>query len=201
MRVVLASSSPYRQQLLRQIHLPFTAVRPEVDEKPLQAQNLPVVTVAQELARLKGEAVAAKCKDDLVIAADQIAHFNGNILTKPETAYRAVCQLTELSGEQHELITAMWVRHPKKGIKTHVDRTQIYLHPLSADEIEAYVQLDQPLDCAGSYKIEQAGLALIKKLETVDHTAIVGLPLLALVQILKDWEMPMPFCWAKGTHE
>jgi septum formation protein len=198
MQVILASSSPYRSQLLKQIRLPFAVVRPEVDEMPLLKRKLPPAEIARQLARLKGEAVASKHKDSLVIASDQIAHCDGQLLAKPETAANAARQLSLLSGREHELVTAIWVRHPQKGEVVHVDETRIRFRRLSPSEIEAYIHLEKPLDCAGGYKFEQAGLNLIEKIETDDHTAIIGLPCLALIRILKEWELPLPICWPQG---
>ncbi len=189
MRIILASSSPYRQALLKQIGLPFVVVNPEVDESHIQNQPLSPGEVAQRLAALKGAAAVQWNPDDLVIASDQVAHFGREILNKPLTAEKAKATLKKLSGELHTLSTALWVRHPTLGLKTHLDETHIRLRELSDAEINAYVKFDNPIDCAGAYKIESGGIALVENLLMCDQSAIVGLPLVALCRFLRGWNM------------
>lgn len=195
MRVILASSSPYRQALLRQIRLPFIVEKPRVDEGPMQKEPLLPSEVARRLAELKGQDVADRWPEDLVIAGDQVAHFRGRILPKPGTDEGAFNQLKVLSGQTHTLSTALWVRHPQMGVQTHLDETHIELHALSDEEIISYLEVDTPFDCAGAYKIESAGMALVKSLKSDDQSAIVGLPLIALGRIFRDWRMPIAFTW------
>lgn len=195
MRVILASSSPYRQAQLKQIGLPFSVEKPQVDEEPMQKEKLPPSEIAGRLAALKGQTVADLFPQALVIAGDQVAHFEGSILTKAGDATQACAQLARLSGRKHALSTAIWVRHPEKGIKTHLDETEIEFFPLSESEIRSYVEHDKPFDCVGAYKIERRGLALVKSIRSEDQSAIVGIPLIALCRILREWGLPLPFNW------
>ena len=201
MRVILASSSPYRQALLRQIRLPFMAVKPEVDEAAFPRANLSPNEIAQSLAALKGEDVVCRFQADLIIASDQVAHFDDEILNKPGTIAKAENQLSKLSGQTHALSTALWMRHPTLGVYSHLDETKIKLRTLTSDEIRAYVKTDNPLDCAGAYKIESAGISLIEEIKSADQTAIVGLPLIALCHARRQWRLPAPFLWPKGELE
>ncbi|MGE0762075.1 MAG: nucleoside triphosphate pyrophosphatase [Bdellovibrionales bacterium] len=199
MHVVLASASAYRQSLLKQIHLPFEVQVAQVDEAPLKKLGFPPQIVAEKLAALKGETVQKLRPEALIIASDQVAHLNGQILSKPGTSTRAVEILMQMQGQTHELITALWMYHPKLGVKTATVIARLKFRQLSQKEIETYVDLDQPLDCAGAYKWEKAGVSLIEKMDCSDTSSIVGLPLIALTQILREWQLPLPFAW-KGRE-
>lgn len=181
--MVLASTSVYRQELLRRLGIPFISVPPQVDEELEKSKNLPPKELAEHLARLKARALAQEGR--VVIGGDQLVHWQGKVLGKPHTVKKAVSQLQALAGQWHELITAVCVCD---GLREHVftDITRLQVRELTLEEIQAYVQRDQPLDCAGSYKIEKAGIALMDKIESEDFTSIQGLPLLKLSKILRQ---------------
>lgn len=183
-KIILASTSPYRKKLLEQIHLPHSTVAPTVDEELLKKNStVSIPDLPLFLAEKKAESIAALHPDALVIGCDQMGLMQNTPLNKAKTKDKAVEQLLLLQGKSHQLITAMVVCHGPKKLK-HVDYTTLHMRPLSQKQIRHYVDLDNPLDCAGSYKIESLGISLFEKIETQDHTAIVGLPLMALVRLL-----------------
>jgi septum formation protein len=179
MKLILASTSPYRKQLLERLHYPFECQRPQVDEQAVQQVITDPRALAQELARRKAQAVAQREPQALVIGGDQVASFHDRILGKPLTDSRAIEQLMEMQGKSHRLYTALHMQGP--GIKEDIlEVVELKMRPLTGAQVEAYVKLDQPLDCAGAYKIEAAGIKLFEKISTNDFNAIVGLPLIEL---------------------
>lgn len=195
MKVILASGSPYRQAQLTQMGLPFTVVVPGIDEEKIKAALPEPKQLAGQLAQLKGEAVVLSHPQDLIIAADQVAFIHNEILSKPKTRERAIAQLEVMQGQVHHLATAIWAYHPNHGAKHDLVMATLKMRKLDRATIERYVDVDQPLDCAGSYKIEKAGISLIESMECSDPSSITGLPLMSLSAILKLWELPFPFEW------
>lgn len=195
MKVILASGSSYRQHQLKQLGLPFTVVIPGVDEEPIKLKQLDPKTVAVALAELKGLAVARLHPNDLIIAADQVAFIGNEILSKPKEPIRAVEQLEKLQGRTHHLATALWMKHPTKGVKASLVIATMHMKALAKETLVQYVDQDRPLDCAGSYKIESAGLALFNSIECDDFSSIIGLPLMVLSRTLQEWGLPLPFAW------
>jgi septum formation protein len=191
MDLVLASTSLYRRQLLERLRVPFRCERPGVDEESVKRSGLPALAVVTELARQKAQAVAARCPGALVIGSDQAAVLDDTILDKPGTVAAAHTQLRRLAGRTHTLLTAVAVVHPR-GIAEFVDTTTMTMRTLGAAEIERYVAAESPLDCAGSYKVEGLGITLFDRIDSSDHTAIVGLPLLALALVLRELGLALP---------
>jgi septum formation protein len=189
MTLILASTSVYRQELLRRLPLEFKAVAPLVDEEAHKNMNLAPLHLAENLARLK--ACSIKTPDSVVIGSDQIVHFEGQILGKPGNREKAIEQLQGLAGKSHELITSVCVWDQETEI-VFTDTTHLIMRALSRIEIERYVDLDKPYDCAGAYKIEKAGITLMAKIESDDFTAIQGLPLLKLSQVLRQKGFRLP---------
>ncbi len=189
--LVLASTSTYRQQLLARLQVPFRCERPGVDEDAVKRAGGTPLAIVQQLARAKALAVAGRCPDALVVGSDQAAVVDGTILDKPGTVAAAHGQLRRLAGRSHTLLTAVAVAHPH-GCVEFVDTTTLAMRPLHDAEIERYVAKDQPLDCAGSYKIESLGITLFDRIDSGDHTAIVGLPLLALASVLRELGLALP---------
>ena len=189
--LVLASTSTYRRDLLQRLRVPFSCVAPGVDEAALKATRLDPMALAAELAQRKARAVAARHPGAIVIGSDQVATIDGEVLDKPGTAARAVAQLQRLQGREHQLLTAVSIVHPG-GEANFGDVTRLCMRVLSAAEIERYVAQDQPLDCAGSYKIESLGIALFAAISCEDQTAIVGLPLLRLAAELRQLGLVTP---------
>ncbi|QEH37517.1 Maf-like protein YceF [Aquisphaera giovannonii] len=189
--LVLASTSPYRRALLARLGVPFRCVPPPFDEAAYPREGLTPAALAGRLAEGKARSVAALEPAATVIGSDQLATIDGEVLGKPLTRERAAEQLERLSGRTHELITALVVVSPL-GERRHVDRTRLTMRGLDRAAIERYVARDMPLDCAGSYKLEQRGIALFESIESEDHAAIVGLPLIRLVTILRDLGHEIP---------
>lgn len=186
--LVLASTSPYRRELLERLDIPFHAERPLFDEESGKDPSLKPADLCQHLAFKKAESLTRP--GVVVIGGDQLVSLHGKILGKPGSREKALAQLMELNGKTHELLTAICVIDGPRIIH-HLDRTRLHMKTLSAQQLERILELDQPFDCAGSYKIEKHGLALMEKIESEDFTAIQGLPLLALSRMLKECEFPV----------
>lgn len=183
--LVLASSSPYRRILLEKLGLPFIAASPDVDETPLTSEA-PAALVAR-LADAKAKALAAHYPQHLIIGSDQVAHLNGRILGKPGTFDGARRQLRDCSGRRVEFLTGLCVFDSGSGVaRTIVEPFAVHFRRLSEGQIDRYLQLEQPFDCAGSFKAEGLGIALFERLEGDDPNALVGLPLIRLVGLLAE---------------
>ncbi len=196
MKLILASQSPYRKALLENFGLKFETQAPRVDEEKLKKNGPAELTeLTRYLALKKAESLTSLYDGAILIGSDQIAELNSQRLDKPGTVAKAVEQLKFMSGKTHRLITSLAVVSPlKTSVATNI--TSIRLRELSNEEIEAYVQLDQPLDCAGSYKIERAGLALTESIQTDDPSAIQGLPMIALTRALFEMGLHLPQLWS-----
>ncbi len=189
-RLVLASTSRYRAEVLRRLGVPFEAIAPDLEEV-IPPGAVPH-SAASMLARQKALAVSTRPteRDALVIGSDQICVApDGEILHKPGSVERAVAQLQRLQGKTHMLVTAVAVA---RGDEVHgaFDVHRLTMHPWSDDALRAYVARDQPLDCAGSYRLEAAGIALFSRIEadpeTADETAIIGLPLMKTLRLMRE---------------
>lgn len=191
MELILASTSPYRRELLARLRLPFRCMAPGVDEASIAAEGFGPVALAERLARAKAEAIAAREPDVLVIGSDQLVAFEGRVLGKPGTAERAVEQLLSMSGREHLLITAVAFAD-RAGIEVETDVARLTLRTLDRREAERYVAADRPLDCAGGYRIESLGIALFDRIEAADQSAIVGLPLLTVCRMLRARGFSVP---------
>jgi septum formation protein len=184
LRLVLASTSPYRAALLSRLGVPFEAVAPRVDESERGPVGESIAERAARLARAKAESVHALHPEAHVLASDQIVDLSGEALGKPGDREGAVAQLTRLAGRTHQLHTAVHLVYPNRTRFAHVDTHRLTMRVLLDDAIRRYVAADDPIDCAGSYKIERRGIALFSAIEGTDHTAIVGLPLLKVTEWL-----------------
>ena len=184
MRVILASTSSWRADLLSRLQVPFDQVDPEVDEDPYKERGLPPRELVTELAVAKARAVAARHPEALVIGADQVAFLDGRVLGKPGTAERAEAQLGMLAGRTHELVTGTALIDGRTGdLHTAVDVHRMTMRALSPQQIASYIQREAPLDAAGSYYIEGLGIALFDGIDGSDFTAIIGLPLTQVVRL------------------
>jgi septum formation protein len=183
--LILASTSPYRRALLERLGIPFRCRAPVVDEETLKSSFGSPIALAEGLAQAKAASIAREEPEATILGGDQVVAFEGAVFGKPGTMERAVDQLVAMSGRSHELITAIVVLKDGQSI-AHTDVTTLTMRHLSRAEIERYVRADLPLDCAGSYKIEARGITLFERIESADHTAITGLPLIALSTILRD---------------
>jgi septum formation protein len=185
--LVLASTSRYRRELLARLGLPFRALAPACDEEALKVPGMAPEALAVRLARAKAESLRAAVPGAVIVGSVQIAA----ILGKPGTPERAEDQLARLAGRTHVLVTAVAVVHPG-GLVEHLDVTRLTMRPLSRDQIARYVAADAPVDCAGAYKLEARGIALFSRIESEDHSAVTGLPLIALTTILASLGFPIP---------
>lgn len=190
--VILASTSVYRKALVERLGLTVQCEPPGVDEDAFKKSIEDPFGLAATLASAKARAVAERHPGRVVIGGDQLVAFEGQILGKPGTIENAVEQLLQLAGKTHELITAMSVIGPDGSEHRHTDIAWMTMRPLDQGRIERYVKLDRPVDCAGAYKIESAGISLFETIETGDHTAITGLPLMALTTILESLGLALP---------
>lgn len=191
MELVLSSTSTYRQALLAQLGVPFRCRPPAIDETAIQGLGLDPRSLAERLALAKATSLRELEPGATIIGSDQVLDFEGRTLGKPHTAERAVETLCAMAGKRHTLVTALAVLH--EGVSyTHTDLSHLQMRSLTREELARYVEADRPLDCAGGYKIESRGIALFEEIESADHTAIVGLPLVALVTILRKvgYEIP-----------
>ncbi|MFK7777123.1 MAG: nucleoside triphosphate pyrophosphatase [Gimesia sp.] len=183
MKLILASTSPYRAAQLRRLGIPFEICDPQVDESEFKQAGLAPEILAETLAMEKAKGVAQQNPDATVIGGDQLVSFEETILGKPGTAERALEQLISMQGKTHLLITAIAVLGPDIS-ETHVNYTKLKMRPLDTDAIKRYIQFDQPLNCAGAYKLESQGITLFEEIQSSDHSAISGIPLIALTTLL-----------------
>ena len=188
--VTLASTSPFRKELLQRLGMPFMTAAPDVDESPLA--NETAVALVRRLSENKARAVAAT-HPGLVIGSDQVATTGNNILGKPGTHERAFRQLRDLSGKCVTFQTGLCL------LNTTTDEALVDVIPytvkfreLGDQQIERYLQQDQPYHCAGSFKSEGLGIALFEYMEGSDPTALIGLPLIRLTSMLAQSGINLP---------
>ncbi len=183
--LVLASTSPYRRELLARLRVPFELRAPNVDESALPGEA-PRDT-ALRLAELKARAVAPSCTGALVIASDQVAALDGKCLGKPGSHEKAVAQLEAMSGKCVIFHTALALLNTASGALQLAEvGTAVYFRRCGRGEIERYLLEERPYDCTGSAKIEGLGIALVERILSDDPSALVGLPLMQLVTMLKN---------------
>jgi septum formation protein len=182
----LASQSSYKRALLERLGVPFESLDVSVDESPL-ASEVPV-ELARRLALKKAKA-GAEQSGSWTLGADQVIALGPTVFHKPGTAERAVDQLMALSGETHLLVSAVAVAHPDGTVAIEDSQYHMEMREFSREQAQAYVERDSPLDCAGAYKIEEAGIRLFRRMRGDDYTAIVGLPLTRVVNLLERIEL------------
>lgn len=179
--VILASSSPYRKSLLKQLGLSFSTANPAIDETARQRED--ALTLTARLAYEKTKAIAAQNPGCVVIGSDQVADLGGEILTKPHTEPNAIAQLNRCSGQTVRFYTAINVY--AEGVhQAETVITDVRFRQLSANQIATYIRKEQPLDCAGSFRCEGLGIALFESISSNDPSALIGLPLMTLNRIL-----------------
>ncbi len=190
MRLVLASTSRYRRELLERLRLPFDVARPEADETPLPGEA--PAALAARLAHAKAAAVAALAPGAWVIGSDQVAELDGAPLGKPGGREAAIAQLASMSGRTIAFHTAVCLLRAGDAPHAAEDVTRVRFRRLERAEIERYVDAEQPFDCAGSFKSEGLGIALFDAIESSDPTALVGLPLIATARLLRQAGFALP---------
>lgn len=179
--IVLASSSPYRKALLERLLLPFDCASPDIDESP--QPNESAEALVSRLAEAKARALSTRFPSHLIIGSDQVARApDGSILTKPGNSARATEQLRACSGKSVTFLTGLSLLDSTSGqIWRHVETFIVHFRVLSPMDIAHYLETEQPFDCAGSFRMEGLGIALFEALEGRDPNALIGLPLIALI--------------------
>jgi septum formation protein len=189
-RLVLASTSSYRRTLLERLGLPFAVASPHADERALSGEDAPAT--ALRLAQMKAQSVRAAHRDALIIGSDQMATSGGRPLGKPGDHANAVRQLRALSGKSADFHTAVALLDAANGsVQTRVVLCRVHFRQMNDKRIERYLAREKPYDCAGSAKAEGLGIALIARIETEDPTSLIGLPLIALTEMLERAGMPV----------
>lgn len=184
-RLILASTSPYRRELLSRLGLAFTTAAPNVDETPLPGES--AAATSMRLAIAKAQVLAPQYPDSLIIGSDQVALLDGQQLGKPGNHTRAVEQLTAMRGKTLVFHTALCLYNTTTGrTQTALDETRVTMREYSDEQIERYLQREQPYNCAGSAKTEGLGIALIARIDNSDPAAIIGLPLIELTTLLNN---------------
>ncbi|MDR1163731.1 MAG: Maf family nucleotide pyrophosphatase [Candidatus Accumulibacter sp.] len=184
-RIVLASTSPFRRQLLDRLKIPFDVADPRIDEgaRPDESPEQTALRLSEEKAR----AVAKIHPDALIIGSDQVACLDGEIFGKPLTHQNAVRQLQKMRGRVVTFHTGVCLLNAQSGVaRVRNVPTRVGFRALCDEEIENYLRKEQPYDCAGSAKSEELGIALVTKIESDDPTALVGLPLITLTELLRE---------------
>lgn len=190
--LLLASSSPYRRELLERLRLPFTSQSPSIDESRREGEA--AIDLVKRLAEEKARTLATDHPDHLIIGSDQVAVLgSGEILGKPHDLPRAQQQLRAASGSSVTFLTGLALLNTCTG-RCQVDCVPFTVHfrPLSDEQILRYLQREQPFDCAGSFKSEDLGISLFRSTEGEDATSLIGLPLIRLVDMLLNEEIEVP---------
>ena len=189
-RLILASTSRYRRELLARLRLAFDVAGPETDEAPLPGEA--PAALARRLAAAKAAAVARSHGDAWVLGSDQVAELEGAALGKPGGREAALAQLGAMSGRRVAFRTAVCLAHADGRRLDALDTTVVRFRALAGDEIARYVDAEQPFDCAGSFKSEGLGIVLFESIESRDPTALVGLPLIATTRLLRKAGFRVP---------
>ena len=189
-RLVLASTSVYRRELLSRLRLPFETARPATDETPLPGEA--PGNLARRLAHAKAADVADRFPDAWVIGSDQVAELDGLALGKPGTHEAAVAQLSGMSGRAVRFHTGLCLARAGHEAFEALDLTTVRFRELAPDAIERYLAAEQPYDCAGSFKSEGLGIGLFEAIENRDPTALIGLTLIATARLLREAGFRLP---------
>ena len=184
--LILASSSPFRKELLERLGIEFSCHSPDIDEDALKSSELGPKEISQMLSTQKAIEILKLYPEDTVIGSDQVLNFNGEILGKPGNKENAQDQLMRLSGHTHELITSFTIMNKNTSI-TETVSAKMKMKELSQQQIDKYLEVDEPYGCCGSYKLERLGIALFSEVNCSDHTAIIGLPLIKLISTLQKF--------------
>jgi MAF protein len=184
-QLILGSSSPYRAELLAKLGLPFDTISPDIDEQALPDEK--PAQLVQRLSEQKALAIASNYPDALIIGSDQVAVLDGTILGKPGNHQNAVKQLHAASGKTVLFLTGLALLNSKTGeMQSLVEPFEVCFKQLSEQQIEFYLQQEQPYQCAGSFKSEGFGISLFSKLNGDDPNSLIGLPLIRLIEQLHN---------------
>lgn len=189
--LVLASTSAYRRELLTRLGVRFDVVAPAVSEEDL-VNEVPAQR-ARRLALAKAQIVAQQYPEAIVIGADQVAALGARVLHKSAHAAGAREQLTALSGKLVDFFTACAIIGARAAVhEVHLDATHVVFRALSAEEITRYIEHERPFDCAGSFKVETLGIALLERIDMTDPTGLIGMPLIWIAQALRRCGYAVP---------
>ncbi len=180
MNITLASSSAYRQSILAKLNIPFDSLSPDIDESAIKNEH--VSQQVERLALAKAQAVSQHRPNNYVIGSDQLAYFDGQTLGKPGNFVNAKQQLSLLAGNRVQFYTGLSVSYQQQTVSL-VEVTEVAFRPLTESQITQYLKLDQPYDCAGSFKSEGLGIALFDRITGRDPNSLIGLPLIGLVDL------------------
>lgn len=189
--LVLASSSPYRRELLTRLRHPFTWASPSIDESPLPGES--AEALVRRLAESKARALSTQYPNHLIIGSDQVAILSNQIIGKPHSFERAQEQLLAASNASVTFLTGLALLDSASG-QCQVDSIPFTVHfrPLNEEQIRRYLEAEQPYDCAGSFKAEGLGISLFRSTEGEDNTSLIGLPLIRLVDMLNSAGIAIP---------
>ncbi|MEP1471734.1 MAG: Maf family nucleotide pyrophosphatase [Halieaceae bacterium] len=190
MKLILASTSPYRRRLLERLSLPFETEPPGTEESPQPGES--PEALARRLSQAKAQDVASRFPDSLVIGSDQVATVDGQLLNKPGDHSTATAQLRSSAGKQVTFYTGVALRGITSRLNLHhVEPFRVKFRPLSDEQIEYYLRTEQPYDCAGSFKCEGLGISLFEAMTGDDPTSLEGLPLITLTSMLTTAGYPV----------
>ena len=190
MKIILASSSPYRAALLKKLCIPFECMAPHIDETQIDGES--VEQQVQRLARLKAQALISQANNAFIIGSDQLACHQGKALGKPGDFDTALKQLRDLQGQRVEFHTGLCLLNSSNGAQqTIVEKFAVEFKQLSTKQLQRYLTIEQPFDCAGSFKSEGLGIALFNRLEGRDPNSLIGLPLIALIELFANWHIDL----------
>ncbi|MDX1810910.1 MAG: Maf family nucleotide pyrophosphatase [Gammaproteobacteria bacterium] len=189
-KIILASSSVYRKELLGRLHIPFETASPDVDETQLTGET--PSELVRRLSLIKAQAIAASNPDAIIIGSDQVASCEGTILGKPGNYDNAVKQLKMVSGKTVIFHTGLSVLDANaKSVQTEEEQIHVEFKTLSEECIKSYLEKEPAFNCAGSFKSEGLGIALTQRISENDPTALIGLPLIKLTQMLENIRYPV----------
>ena len=190
-QVILASTSIYRQQQLERLNIPFSTAAPNVDEDAVKVQGMDHTALSRELALLKAKDISALHDQAIVIGGDQVASFDGSVLSKPKTKNKAFEQLKALAGKKHQLITSLAViENGQQHLHTCI--ATMKMRALSDEQILRYIDIDEPLHSCGSYRLEALGISLFESIDCDDYTSIIGIPLMWTAKTLTEIGVSIP---------
>jgi MAF protein len=192
MKIILASSSAYRQSILKKLHIPFSCAAPNIDESSVPNES--ISAQVERLAKNKALAIASYKDhiDSYVIGSDQLASFNGQVLGKPGNFDIAKQQLLMFSGQTVRFHTGLCLVHSAKNQLSQIVETfDVTFKPLTESQISTYLKIEQPYDCAGSFKCEGLGIALFESLNGRDPNTLIGLPLIALMDLFNTMSIDL----------
>ncbi|GKT11186.1 MAG: septum formation protein [Thiomicrorhabdus sp.] len=190
-RIILGSTSIFRKELLEKLNLPFEQIAPNIDESPLNNETPKELVV--RLSKAKAQVIAGQSPNSIIIGSDQTALFNGQPIGKPHSFDNAAAQLKQFSNQTITFYTGLTVINTAtQQTFEALDITKVHFRALSQSVIENYIEIEQPLKCAGSFKSEGLGITLFKEIESKDPNALIGLPLIELTNIFYEMGYPLP---------